>query len=197
MKRYAPAAARNRAPIADVLARILPPEGEVLEIASGTGEHAVYFASRFPGLTWQPSDADDEMLASIRAHRADAGLGNLREPLRVDASRAEWPAARADAILCSNLVHIAPWSACSGLLAGAGARLPPGGPLILYGPYRVPGRPLEPSNESFDASLRARDPSWGLRDLGEVEEEARGSGLRLDEVVEMPANNVTAVFRRA
>lgn len=197
MKRHAPAAARNRAPIAEVLARALPAAGEVLEIASGTGEHAAHFAERFPHLTWRPSDVDPEMLASIRARAAEAGGGNMREPEVLDAASADWPVFRADAVVCINLVHIAPWAACEGLLTGAAARLPVGGPLVLYGPYRVPGRDTAPSNEAFDASLRSRNPAWGLRDLGVVEAEANARGLELEDVVDMPANNVTAILRRS
>jgi SAM-dependent methyltransferase len=196
MKRHAPATARNRMAIAQVLERVLPARAEVLEIASGTGEHAVFFAQILPGLSWQPSDVEPAMLASVRAHLADAGLANVRDPLALDAASADWPIVRADAIVCINMIHIAPLAACRGLLAGAGRVLPVGGRLVLYGPYRIAGRPTAPSNEAFDASLRARDPAWGLRELGEVEALARPHGLELDEVVDMPANNITAVFTR-
>ncbi len=196
MKRQAPAAARNRDPIAAVLREVLPASGLVLEVASGTGEHAAWFAALFPQLDWQPSDPDPDSLASIRAWREESALDNLLEPLRLDASAEAWPIARADAILCVNMVHISPWTATEGLMRGAGRRLADGAPLVLYGPYRRPGIPTAASNEAFDASLRARDPQWGLRDLEAVEAEALANGLRLERVFEMPANNITSVFRR-
>lgn len=195
MKRRAPATERNRDPIAEVLRQVLPASGTVLEIASGTGEHAAYFAGLFPALRWQPTDPDPEALASIRAWRENAGLANLLEPVRLDASADAWPVGWADAILCVNMVHISPWAATVGLVRGAGRLLAAGAPLILYGPYRRAGVPTTPSNEAFDASLKARDPDWGLRELEAVEAEAAKSGLRLERVFEMPANNVTAVFR--
>jgi hypothetical protein len=195
LKRQAPAAARNREPIAAVLREVLPSSGTILEVASGTGEHAVHFASLWPGLRWQPSDPDPDALASIRAWRADSGLRNLAEPVQLDAAASSWPVAAADAVLCINMVHISPWKATEGLMRGAASLLPPGAPLVLYGPYRRAGVPTEPSNEAFDASLRARNPEWGLRELEAVEAEARRRGLRLERVFEMPANNITAVFR--
>jgi hypothetical protein len=197
MKRSAPATQRNREPIAAVLREVLPERGTVLEIASGTGEHAVYFAGLFPRLCWQPSDRDAESLASIRAWREEAVLPNLLEPLRLDAAAEQWPAAEADAILCVNMVHISPWTATLGLMRGAGRLLAGGAPLVLYGPYRRAGVPTAASNEAFDASLRARNPAWGLRDLAAVEAEAERHDLRLERVLEMPANNLTMVFRRA
>jgi hypothetical protein len=196
LKREAPAAARNREPIAAVLREVLPASGTILEVASGTGEHAVHFASLWPGLRWQPSDPDADSIASIRAWREEAGLPNLLEPVLLDACAGSWPAAEADAILCINMVHISPWEATTGLMRGAGRLLAAGAPLILYGPYRRAGVPTAPSNEAFDASLRARDSQWGLRKLEAVEAEAGRYGLRLERVYEMPANNVTAVFRR-
>lgn len=197
MKRSAPATERNREPILAVLLETLPERGTLLEIASGTGEHAVYFAGRFPSLLWQPSDPDPDALESIRAWRVEAGLENLLEPIRLDAAAGTWPVGSADAILCVNMVHISPWTATEGLIRGAARLLPAGAPLVLYGPYRRSGVPTAASNEAFDASLKARNPLWGLRDLEAVEAEAAGNGLRLDRVVEMPANNLTAVFRRA
>jgi SAM-dependent methyltransferase len=197
MKCHAPAASRNREPIAAVLAELLPDAGTVLEIASGTGEHAAFFARRFPMLDWQPSDPDPEALRSIRAWRAEAGLANLLEPLRVDAAAADWPIAQVDAILCVNMVHISPWSATEGLMRGAERLLPAGAPLILYGPYRRAGVPTAPSNEAFDASLRARDPEWALRELETVQVTAEANGLSFERLVEMPANNLTLVFRAA
>jgi hypothetical protein len=197
MKRSAPATERNRAPIAAVLREVLPPAGTVLEVASGTGEHAACFAAAFPALHWQPSDADPEALASIRAWREEAGLANLLEPVRLDSAAEEWPVAVADSILCVNMVHISPWTGTEGLLRGAGRLLARGAPLVLYGPYRRSGVPTAPSNEAFDESLRSRDPRWGLRDLEAVQAEALRWGLRLERIVEMPANNLTLVFRRA
>ena len=194
--RSSPAAERNREPILDVLREVLPERGLVLEVASGTGEHAVHFARALPELTFQPSDPDPAALRSIEAWRAQAGLSNLLAPLELDASAREWPVAAADAILCVNMVHISPWAATEGLMRGAGRLLVPGTPLVLYGPYRRSAVPTAPSNEAFDESLRARNPEWGLRDLEAVEAEASKHGLRLERVVEMPANNLTIVFRR-
>jgi SAM-dependent methyltransferase len=195
VKRYAPATERNRAPIAAVLGEVLPERGTVLEVASGTGEHAAYFAGLFPHLLWQPSDPDPAALASIRAWREEAGPANLLEPLRLDAAAADWPPDGAEAVLCVNMVHISPWAATLGLLRGAGRLLPAGGPLIVYGPYRRAGVATAPSNEAFDLSLRARNPQWGLRRLEDVAAAAQAEGLALERVVEMPAHNVTAVFR--
>ncbi|HEX8125955.1 MAG TPA: DUF938 domain-containing protein [Allosphingosinicella sp.] len=195
MKRSAPAALRNREPIAAVLREVLPERGTLLEVASGTGEHAAYFAGLLPNIRWQPTDPDPDSLNSIRAWRADARLDNLLEPVPLDASSETWPIDRADAILCVNMVHISPWAATEGLMKGAGRLLPEGGPLLLYGPYRRAGVTTAPSNEAFDQSLRARNPEWGLRDLEAVEAEAGKRGLRLERVVGMPANNLTMVFR--
>jgi SAM-dependent methyltransferase len=195
MKRRAPATERNREPIAAVLREVLPASGTVLEVASGTGEHAVRFAARFPGLRWQPSDPDAGALASIRAWRKESGLANLLDPVRLDAAAEPWPVAAADAILCVNMVHISPWAATVGLMRGAGRLLAKGSPLVLYGPYRRSGVPTAPSNEAFDLSLRERDPRWGLRELDAVEAEAGRNGLGLERVFEMPANNVALLFR--
>ena len=193
---YAPAAARNREPILDVLRRVLPAEGLVLEVASGTGEHAAFFAEGLPGLAWQPSDPDPTLRGSIAAHVAEAGLANLRPPLALDTTATPWPLERADALLCINLIHIAPWAACQGLLAEAGRLLAAGAPLVLYGPFRRAGVPTAMSNERFDAALRAQDPAWGLRELETVSASAADQGFALEEVAEMPANNVTVVYRR-
>jgi len=193
-----PSAARNRDPILKELQRLLPSEGLVLEIASGTGEHAVHFAAALPGLAWQPSEPKEDMRASIVAWRDSEGLANVRDPLAIDVlSEAPWPIDAARAIVCINMIHIAPWAATPALMAGAGRALADGGPLILYGPYRRAGVETAASNEAFDASLKERDPSWGLRDLETVEEEARRAGLDLHEVIEMPANNLIVVFRKA
>ena len=197
MKRNAPATERNREPIAAVLRGVLPARGKVLEVASGTGEHVVHFARAFPDLLWQPSDPDEQALASIAAWRAEAGLANLAEPIRLDAADEAWPIAAADAILCVNMVHISPWAATEGLMRGAGHLLAPGAPLILYGPYRRAGVATAPSNEAFDQSLKARNPAWGLRDLDRVTAEAEARGLSFERLVEMPANNLSLVFRRA
>ena len=207
MKAHAPATVRNREPILGVLSRVLPRRGTVLEIASGSGEHAVWFARELPGVVWQPSDASDEALASIEAWRAEGGSPNLRAPIRLDVTRAGWHgvvvagASPADApiagVVCINMIHIAPWEACLGLMAGASALLGSGGLLVLYGPFRFGGTFTAPSNEAFDASLRARDPTWGVRDLDDVTAAALAQGLVRSEVVAMPANNHTVVFRRA
>jgi SAM-dependent methyltransferase len=196
MRQHAPAAERNREPIAAVLREMLPDRGTVLEVASGTGEHALWFARLFPDLAWQPSDPDPHALASIAAWRDGEGPTNLLEPLRLDAAAEAWPIDRADALLCVNMVHISPWAATLGLLRGAGRLLAPGAPLILYGPYRRADVPTAPSNEAFDASLRARNPEWGLRDLEAVAAAAEAQGLDFERLFEMPANNVTVVFRR-
>jgi SAM-dependent methyltransferase len=193
-RQYAPATERNRAPILEVLRRALPSQGSVLEIASGTGEHAAFFAPHFPRLVWQPSDADPAARASIAAWTA--GMDNVRVPLALDAASSAWPLAAADAVLCINMIHIAPWPATEGLVAGAARLLPVGGLLFLYGPYQRDGRHTAPSNAAFDASLRARDPAWGVRDLGDVSALATQAGFRLAEVVEMPANNLSVLFRR-
>jgi SAM-dependent methyltransferase len=192
----APAVVRNREPILAVLQRVLPERGTVLEIASGSGEHAVFFAGALPGLTWQPTDRDPAALRSIAAHRAAAGLPNLLPPIELDAATPSWPVAAVDAIVAINIVHIAPWEATEGLIAGAARVLAPEGVLYLYGPYRENGVHTAPSNAVFDESLRARNPAWGVRDVGEVAALARLQGLDLVERVPMPANNLSLVFRR-
>ena len=192
-RRHAPATARNRDVIAAVLAAELPTSGQVLEIASGSGEHCAAFAERFPHLRWQPSDPD----ADARESTADwcADLANVAPPIDLDAA-GDWPAMTADAILCVNMVHISPWEATLGLMAGAGRLLGAGAPLILYGPYRQHGLPTAQSNEAFDASLKSRNPAWGLRYVEDVSSVAAQHGLTLQRIVEMPANNLTLVFRR-
>lgn len=191
-RREAPAVARNRDAIRGVLRGILPPRGLVLEAASGSGEHVLHFAPAFPALTFQPSDPDADARASIDAWCA--GVANIRPALALDAAAAEWPIDQADAVLCINMIHIAPWAACLGLLRGAARVLPAGAPLVLYGPFRRAGVPTAPSNEAFDADLRARDPRWGLRDLEAVA--AAAEGFDPPEVTAMPANNLTVAFRR-
>lgn len=193
---YAPATQRNRYPILEVLERVLPRDGLVLEVASGSGEHAVWFAQRLRPLRWQPSDADPRMRRSIAAHAGDAGCATLLPPLALDATDPVWPITAAEAVVCINLLHIAPWVAAQGLTAGAARLLPPGGVLYLYGPYKRGGQHTSPSNEAFDASLRAQNPAWGLRDLDAVEELAASHGLALSEVIEMPANNLSLVFAK-
>lgn len=195
-RQSAPAAQRNRDPILAVLREELPASGLVLEVASGTGEHAAYFAKALPGLTWQPSDPSPEALASIAAWREAEGPENLLAPLELDAASDIWPLASAAAMVCINMVHISPWESTEGLMRGAGRVLPAGAPLVLYGPYRRKGHALEPSNAAFDESLKARDPRWGLRELETVAECAEAQGLELVRVVEMPANNLTVVFRK-
>jgi hypothetical protein len=193
VRRQAPAAARNVGPIGDVLAKWLPERGLVVEIASGTGEHALAFARRFPNLDWQPSDPDPEALASIAAWE-EGGPANLRPPLRIDVCRADWPIGAADAILCINMVHISPWEASLGLLDGAARLLTRGGPLILYGPWLEADVKAAPSNLAFDQSLKARDPSWGLRRKEEFAGEAKLRGLVLSGREAMPANNIMLRF---
>jgi SAM-dependent methyltransferase len=194
--RIAPATARNRNPILAVLRRVLPPQGTVIEIASGTGEHAAYFAAHLPHLTWQPTDVDPDALASIAAHREMAPAPNLNAPIALDATAPVWPVAAADAIVSINMIHIAPWAAAQGLMAGAERLLAPGNVLYLYGPFKENGHHTAPSNAAFDASLRAQDPRWGVRDIGEVCELAGRHGFELVERVAMPANNLSLVFRR-
>ena len=195
MKRFAPATERNRGPIRDVLARVLPASGTVLEIASGSGEHAVAFAQAFPALTWQPSDPDPSARASIAAWRDEAGLANLAPPIELDVMK-PWPALAPSAIACINMVHISPWEASLALFANAGRILAPGAVLYLYGPYRFSGAFTAESNAEFDRSLRARDPRWGVRDVDDLVAAARAAQLELVETVAMPANNHSLIFRR-
>ena len=174
----------------------LPERGTVLEIASGTGEHAVYFAESFPKLEWQPSDIHPDALGSIRAGRAEAALPNLRQPIALDASQADWPLERADAVLSINMVHISPWASALGLLDGAAGLLQPGAPLILYGPWVASAEPIAASNLAFDADLKRRNAEWGLRSVEEFAAEAGKRGFRLAEQRAMPANNRMLLFRR-
>jgi hypothetical protein len=196
-RRSAPAARRNRDPIAEVLSDWLPVSGLVLEVASGTGEHAVWFAERFPGLQWQPSDAHPDALASIAAWQQGAGLPNVLRPVVIDASNpADWPIERADAVLNINMAHISPWPASLGLIAGASRMLPSGAPLILYGPWLKDDIETVPSNLAFDADLKARDPEWGLRRVEDFAEAAEVEGFQLVETRGMPANNLMLLFAR-
>ena len=194
-RRSAPAALRNREPIAAVLSEWLPESGLVLEVASGTGEHAAYFAGRFPRLEWQPSDVHPDALASIRGWREETGLPNLREPIVIDAAMPNWPIDTADALLNINMVHISPWAAALGLLNGAARLLGPGAPLILYGPWLADSIDTAPSNLDFDSDLRRRDPDWGLRKVEDFAEEAAARGLSLVEQRQMPANNLMLLFK--
>jgi SAM-dependent methyltransferase len=193
-KRHAPATERNRAAIAEVLRGILPEKGIVLEIASGTGEHIVHFADIFPHLSWQPSDPDPVALASIAAWSGEGSHSNLQSPMQIDAS-ANWPVDHADAIICINMVHISPWAATLGLMKNAGRVLPVGGMLYLYGPYRRHDAPTAPSNQQFDQSLKERNPEWGLRYIEDLVAEASNAGMTLDRIIEMPANNMSLIFR--
>lgn len=195
-RRSAPAALRNREPIAGVLADWLPESGLVLEVASGTGEHAAYFAERFPNLRWQPSDVHGDALQSIRAWQASVALSNLNAPIVIDAASADWPIGHADAVLNINMVHISPWAAALGLLDGAARILDPAGPLILYGPWISEEIDTAPSNVAFDADLRSRDPEWGLRSVEDFAAEAKRRGFALAERCPMPANNLMLLFRK-
>ncbi|HWL47999.1 MAG TPA: DUF938 domain-containing protein [Sphingomonadaceae bacterium] len=197
IRRTAPAAARNRDPILAVLRAILPAAGEVLELASGTGEHIVHFAAALPALTWQPSDPDAAARASIAAWTGASGVTNVRAPLALDAAAPPWPVDRADAVVAINMIHISPWAATLGLFAGAATLLAAGAPLYLYGPYIRAGHPTAPSNLAFDGSLRARNPEWGIRTLETVRDVAQSAGFTLESIVEMPANNLSLVWRRA
>lgn len=193
---FSPAAARNVAPVAEVLKRVLPPCGLVLEIASGSGEHAAHFARALPALVWQPSDPDEAARRSIVAHARAAGLANIRSPLAIDATRKPWPVAQVDAIIAINMIHIAPWDATIGLMAGAEATLVEGGVLYLYGPFREAGVHTALSNAAFDDNVRARNASWGVRDIEAVAAAGRAHDLHLAERVTMPANNLSLIFHR-
>ena len=187
---------RNRGPILKVLERVLPKTGLVLEVASGTGQHVVHFAQALKGLSWQPTDMDAACRRSISAWLATAELTNVRRPLDLDVRALPWRVPTPDAIVCLNLIHIAPWSVATALFAGAGLALRETGLLYLYGPYSVQGRHTAPSNAAFDSALRAENPDWGLRDLKEVESLAKDQGFDLAETIEMPANNFSVLFRK-
>jgi hypothetical protein len=195
-RRVAPATARNRDPILEVLRRELPPRGTVLEIASGSGEHVVHFAAALPALIFRPSDPEPSARASIDAWSAASGVINVLPAIALDAAAPAWPIASADAVLCINMVHIAPWAATLGLVAGAARILPGGGLLYLYGPYKRGGFHTAPSNEAFDENLRGQDPQWGIRDLEAVAAAAAEAGFAAPTVVEMPANNLSLILRR-
>ena len=191
-----PAVLRNRGPILDILRHLLPAQGVILEVASGSGEHITYLAEQMPALDWQPSDPSPAARASIAAWTAADRLTNVRAPLDLDASALPWPVSAADAILAINMVHISSWAATQGLLREAARLLPPGGLLYLYGPFIQAGIPLAPSNAAFDADLRDRNIAWGLRELAAVEAAAATSGLKIETVLPMPANNLSVILRR-
>ena len=197
LRRHSPAAERNRGPILAQLQRLLGPSGTLLEIASGSGQHAAHCAAALPGWQWQPSEGDAPSLRSIEIWCA--GLPNVRPPLWLDVTATEWPGAprTVDAVFCANLLHIAPWAASAGLMAGSARHLRAGGLLVVYGPFIVDGLPTAPSNLAFDADLRSRDPAWGLRRLDAVRALAGQAGLSLSERIEMPANNLCLVFEAA
>jgi SAM-dependent methyltransferase len=191
-----PAAERNKQPILDAIRPWLPAAGAVLEIASGTGQHVVHFARALPALAWQPTDPDEHLLAAATWRVRAAGLANLRVPLQLDVLASEWSVRHADAVICINMIHIAPWAATEALVSGAARVLANGGPLFLYGPFRRGGLHTAPSNEAFDQSLRSRNAEWGVRDLDDVARVAGRYNFELADVVSMPANNLTVVFRR-
>jgi SAM-dependent methyltransferase len=192
-----PYVARNRGPILKVLRRVLPERGIVLEVASGTGEHAAYFAAGLPQLTWQPTERDTLALRSIKAYRTAGNLANLLPPLELDVMAKSWPVPRADAVVAINMIHIAPWTAAEALMAGAERLLQPGGVLYLYGPFKENGLHTAPSNKTFDENLRARNKDWGVRDVGDVAKLAARHRLDLVERVAMPANNLSVIFKRS
>lgn len=196
VRQRSPSAERNREPILAVLREALPASGRVLEIASGTGQHAICFAGAMPGLDWQPSDADAQARASIAAWIAHEALPNVRAPLSLDVHQADWGVDALAAVVCINMIHISPWSATEALFAGASRRLAEGGVLYLYGPYKRGGAQTSLSNEAFDQQLRSRDPSWGVRDMEAVVALGASVGLVCDEPIAMPANNFSLVFRK-
>lgn len=196
LRQHSPSAERNREPILAVLRATLPASGRVLEIASGTGQHAIWFARAMPGLDWQPSDADADARDSIAAWTAHEGLANVRAPLALDVHQPDWGMDTLDAVVCINMIHISPWSAAQALFAGASRRLVDGGVLYLYGPYKRGGAHTSPSNDAFDQQLRNRDPEWGVRDMEAVVALGASVGLVCDEPIAMPANNFSLVFRK-
>jgi SAM-dependent methyltransferase len=191
-----PSAERNKQPIAEILMRVLPPQGDVLEVSSGTGQHVVHFARAMPGIRWQPTEQDADSLKSIARWLADSNLSNVNAPIHLDVHDDTWPVAGVAAVVCINMIHIAPPSATEALLRGAASVLLPGGILFLYGPYRREGRHTSPGNEAFDESLKARDAQWGIRDLEDVVRLAAARGFALQATYEMPANNLSVIFRK-
>ncbi|MGD1714941.1 DUF938 domain-containing protein [Dapis sp. BLCC M172] len=198
-RQYAPATERNRKFILEVLQRVLPPTGNILEIASGTGQHAVFFSSHLQPRQWFPSDPNPMLRDSIAAWQKHSPSDNLHPPLNIDAEESVWEVEKEGieitALVNINMIHISPWSACLGLIAGAGRLLPQDGVLYLYGPYKL-GQQTAPSNQAFDESLRFQNPEWGVRNLEDVVTEAKKEGLRFVEKVEMPANNLSVVFKK-
>ena len=195
-KRFAPAAERNRQPILEVLRRVLPPSGLVLEVASGTGQHAIFFTEHLPSVRWQPTDTSPEALQSIGAWVEETTRENVLPPLDLDVRSPEWPLPKADALVCINMIHISPWEAAEALFRGAGKLLPNGSPMVTYGPYRLHGEHTAPSNAAFDENLRSRNAHWGIRDIDELVELGGRTGFALDERIAMPANNMSLVWRR-
>jgi SAM-dependent methyltransferase len=196
-RQYAPSAARNREPIWSVLQPQLPPRGLVLEVASGSGEHTVHFArAAGPQIVFQPSDPDVQARASIDAWVAASGLPNIRAAIPLDVAADVWPITSAHVVVCINMIHISPWASAVGLVRGAARVLPPGGLLFLYGPYKRGGGHTAPSNAAFDADLRRRNPMWGVRDLEAVTDLAASAGFGAPVIAEMPANNLSVLFRR-
>jgi len=196
-KGFAPAAERNRQPILDVLRRVLPPEGLVLEVASGTGQHVLFFSEHLPALQWQPTDTSSDALRSIGAWVDEAARENLLPPLELDVQWPDWPVTTADALMCINMIHISPWETTEALFRGASGLLTGGSHLITYGPYRLHGEHTAPSNSAFDESLRSRNARWGIRDIDELTELGGRTGFTLQERVDMPANNMTLVWTRS
>jgi hypothetical protein len=196
LRRCAAAVARNREPIAEVLSKLLPKQGFVLEISSGTGEHAAYFSSQFPGLDWQPTELDEHGCEGVEAWKS-AGSSQLRLPIVLDTRWETWPVERADVVVNINMIHISPWKSCQGLMRGTAKILEPGGLLFLYGPFQLEGAHTAPSNRDFDEWLHSRDPAWGVRDLAEVTAEAERNGLVFEEKIEMPANNLSVIFKQS
>jgi hypothetical protein len=194
MKRFAPATVRNREPILAVLARVFHAPGEIVEIASGSGEHAVWFGAHLSHLIWQPSDVDEDARASIDAWRREAAASNVRAAIAIDTSTDTWPVERADGVVCINMIHIAPFAATIGLFRGASRLLAPGCAIVLYGPYKVAGAHTAESNERFDAELRAKNPAWGVRDLEDVVACARD--FDVETTIAMPANNLSIILRK-
>ena len=198
MKRFSPASERNKDPILAVLRTVVPASGHALELSAGSGQHSVHFAAALPGLVWQPTDIDPTAIASVAAHREDAGLPNLLAPRVLDVTDADWGLPQPmDLITSINMIHISPWAASEGLFAGAGRHLAPGGALVTYGPYNVDGAFTAESNARFDASLRARNAAWGIRDLDDLLALATAAGLTREALIPMPANNFTVVYRKA
>jgi SAM-dependent methyltransferase len=197
-RRHSPPAERNRGPILEVLSRVLPARGRALEIAAGTGQHAVHFAAGLPGWTWCPSDPDPSALASIALWAAEAGLPNLQPAIELDVLAEPWPVQGPfDAVFCANMLHISPWATCAALMRGAACVSAPDGALLTYGPYFIVGQEPSAGNTAFDADLKARNPAWGIRFLHDVAAQAQAAGWQLQETVSMPANNMTLVFRRS